>query len=204
MLCSGAPPSVQVASDLDALIASIPDAVCIGVDMPIGLPGSVREADNLARAFVGVRRNSIFLTPPAKVLEASSYEAANLIAPTLIGGKKISQQAWALRSNIHLVAEIAARDTRVIEVHPEVSFRRLAGTEVGYSKATWNGQHSRRRWLSKAGIDLPDHLAAGGEVPVADILDAAAAAWSARRYAEGRAESLPPNATVGEKQVIWY
>jgi predicted RNase H-like nuclease len=47
-------------------------------------------------------------------------------------------------------------------------------------------------------------LGAAGDVPVADVLDAAAAAWSARRYAAGEAGSFPPDAPRGAREVIWY
>ena len=42
-----------------------PDASVVGVDIPIGLPlSTAREADGLARSFVGPRRSSVFSTPP--------------------------------------------------------------------------------------------------------------------------------------------
>jgi hypothetical protein len=41
------------------------------------------------------------------------------------------------------------------------------------------------------GIVLPDNLGAAGDVPCDDILDAAAAAWSAHRIAKDMAASLP-------------
>lgn len=50
-------------------------------------------------------------------------------------------------------------------------------------------------------IEIPELLDEAGVVPVADVLDAAAAAWSAQRYAEGEACPLPPDAT---RDVIWY
>jgi predicted RNase H-like nuclease len=135
---------------------------------------------------------------------AATYAEANIVAARLLGGKKISQQAWALRYNIERVAEVAAADNRIIEVHPEVSFRVMFGAHVAFPKTTWNGQTLRRRALERAGIVLSDELAEGGDVPVADVLDAAAAAWSARRYANRQAESLPPGAAPGARQVIWY
>jgi predicted RNase H-like nuclease len=69
--------------------------------MPIGLPAVERQADVLARKYVGRRRSSVFMTPPRAVLEAPTYAAANVIAPGITGGKKISQQAWALRATPH-------------------------------------------------------------------------------------------------------
>jgi predicted RNase H-like nuclease len=47
-------------------LARVAQVTCIGVDMPIGLPRRVREADELAPHFVGCRRSSVFATPPAR------------------------------------------------------------------------------------------------------------------------------------------
>lgn len=204
VLRSPSPPVVLAHPALDALIARVPDASCIGVDMPIGLPAVEREADVLARKYVGRRRSSVFMTPPREMLEAPTYAAANAIAPEITGGKKISQQAWALRDNLALVERLAAEDPRVIEVHPEVSFRAMAGHELEYAKGTWNGQGLRLSCLASEGIVLPDHLDEGGDVPVADVLDAAAAAWSARRYTRHDACSFPAGARRRQHEVIWY
>jgi hypothetical protein len=85
-----------------------------------------------------------------------------------------------------------------------VSFCALVGSQLGFSKTTWNGQTIRRRALAREGIELPDKLSEAGGVPVADVLDAAVAAWSARRYAQRRADSLPADAEHGQREVIWY
>lgn len=204
VLADPQPPQVLVETDLGRLVDRVADPACVGVDMPIGLPATEREADRLAREFVGPRWPSVFMTPPDEVLRAPSYAEANVIAARLLGGRKISQQAWALRRNIEHVGNLAARDPRLIEAHPEVSFRDLAGAPLTYAKTTWNGQAIRRRALRAAGIVLADDLGEAGRVPVADVLDAAVVAWAARRYAEGAARSLPPGAERGERQVIWY
>jgi predicted RNase H-like nuclease len=203
VLRPSSPPVVVADPALEALIARVPDANCVAVDMPIGLPAVEREADVLARNYVGRRSSSVFMTPPRPVLEAPTYAAANAIAPEIIG-KKISQQAWALRHNIALVETIAAEDRRVIEVHPEVSFRAMGGHELEYAKSTWNGQRLRVRCLAGEGIVLADHLDEGGNAPVADVLDAAAAAWSARRYARHEEGAFPEGARRGQQEVIWY
>jgi predicted RNase H-like nuclease len=204
-LDDGSSPSVAIAANLPELLALAGDAACIAIDMPIGLPRKVREADLHARAFVGPRRSSVFPAPPREVLYADTYERANEIAVRVLDGKKISKQSYALGVNVKLVEDVAHTDERVVEVHPEVSFRALAGEPLAWAKTTWNGQLQRRRLLEeRAGIALPDDLGPAGVVPVADVLDSAAAAWSARRYATGEAESCPPGARRGEHGVIWY
>jgi predicted RNase H-like nuclease len=84
-------------------------------------------------------------------------------------------------------------DERIHEVHPELSFRTLAGGEpLPYAKKTWRGQNLRRALLAEAGgIVLPDALGEADRVPVDDVLDAAVAAWSAHRIARGTAGRVP-------------
>jgi predicted RNase H-like nuclease len=173
--------------------------------MPIGPPETgPRESDLCARAFVGPRRNSVFMTPPRAVLGAASYAEANERAAALPGGKKISQQAWALRHNIAVVAAVADGDPRVIEVHPEVSFRAMAGGPLAFAKTTWNGQALRRALLARRDVAPADRLDEAGGVPPADVLDAAAVAWTARRHARGESRSLPEGWTRGTPGAIWY
>jgi predicted RNase H-like nuclease len=82
------------------------------------------------------------------------------------------------------------RRYRVAEVHPELCFARLAGQPLPDSKRTWTGAMHRRRLL--ADNVLPDDLGpAGRAAAIDDVLDAAAAAWTARRIALGQALPLP-------------
>ncbi len=53
----------------------------------------------------------------------------------------------------------------------------------------------RRTFLAAHGIELGDDLAAAGRVPVDDVLDAAAVAWTAGRIAAGVALCLPTGPT---------
>ena len=76
-------------------------------------------------------------------------------------GKGISRQAYALRSKILEVEPHWLADERIIECHPEVSFRAMAEEPLGWSKKTWNGQMLRRRLLAEQGIVLPDELGCG-------------------------------------------
>jgi predicted RNase H-like nuclease len=90
-----------------------------------------------------------------------------------------------MRHRIIEIARLAAVDERVVEVHPEVSFRKLLGRTLS-PKRTGSGGSERRLALAEAGIDLPDlpH-------PLDDVLDAGVTAWSAARYAHGKALPLP-------------
>jgi predicted RNase H-like nuclease len=175
----------RLASDAAALVGEWPDAAAIGVDIPIGLPEApLREADRAAREFVGERRSSVFATFPSAVLEAPSYEEAKAISIAREWPKP-SIQSYGMRHRILEIARLAAADERVFEVHPEVSFRELVGRTLS-PKRTGSGALERRLALADAGIDLPDlpH-------PLDDVLDAAVVAWSAMRYASGKAVPLP-------------
>jgi predicted RNase H-like nuclease/predicted enzyme related to lactoylglutathione lyase len=167
------------------------DAQVIGVDIPIGVPeGEPRPADVEARRFVGSRSSSVFTTPPRQVLEAPSYAEARSVAVELTG-KSVSAQTYALRARLLEVAEYASTDERIIEVHPEVSFRELATGPLP-SKRTSHGLAHRRELLEGAGIDVP---AQAPRLREPDLLDATVAAWSAARYARGQALPLPATNT---------
>ncbi|HWL32924.1 MAG TPA: DUF429 domain-containing protein [Gaiellaceae bacterium] len=172
----------------------------IAVDIPIDPAGlGVRTTDAGARAFVGgSRASSVFPTPPRAALEARTFAEANEIART-ITGKGISQQAFALSRKILEVHALAEVDERVIEMHPEVSFRELAGRPVLESKHTAEGLARRRELLAEAGVVLPGAVPG---VPESDLLDAAAGAWTAARYASGKAKPVPPEHT-GRLGAIW-
>jgi predicted RNase H-like nuclease len=174
-----------------ALLERFPEAVLVGVDVPIGLPevGSRRRADLEAREMVGARRASVFFTPPRAALEAVTYREARAVAPST------SAQGWALKTAILDVDRV--RDTRVREVHPEVSFAVLAGQPLAAAKRTWNGQRHRLDLLAGAGIEIPDHLDAG-LAAADDVLDAAVTAWTATRIARGQHITIPADPRPGE------
>jgi len=81
---------------------------------------------------------------------------------------------------------------RIVEVHPEASFRELAGAPLEQAKKTDQGVARRNALLEGAGIHLPSGLADLPGVAVDDVLDAAAVAWTAWRYATGQARCVPP------------
>jgi predicted RNase H-like nuclease len=177
--------AARLAPSAATLAAAWPDARAVGVDIPIGLPEAPwRDADRAAREFVGDRRSSVFATFPAAVLEAPTYDAAKAFCVAR-GWPRPSLQSYGMRHRILEVALLAPADERVFEVHPEVSFRELAGRPLA-PKRTATGALERRAALAGAGFDVPDL-----PYPLEDVLDAAVAAWSAERYARGEALPLP-------------
>ena len=192
----GAFESARVYGEFAEGVEESTDAEAIGVDIPIGYPrppATQRLADGQARAMVGPRRSSVFPTPHPDVLGEQNWKDANQKSRNRFG-RGLTQQSFALKPKINEVADVAARDNRVYEVHPEVSFVALAGQHLEVSKKQWNGHNARRALLAAHGILIPDDLGNTGTVGADDVLDAAAAAWSAHRIAEGRAISLPGSA----------
>lgn len=176
----------------------------IAVDIPIGLPvRDVRRADAEARRLLTGRASTVFSAPIEAVLDASDYPEANAVSRR-VSGKGLTQQAYALVPKIREVEAVWA--PHIYEAHPEVSFAAIAGGPLRSSKHTWRGLIERRRLLQRVGLDIPDDIGDAGVVASDDVLDAAAAAWSAARILAGDAVSLPsPPERFGEREVaIWY
>lgn len=184
----------------------------VAIDIPIGLPDDgPRRADGLAQQALGPLWSSVFVTPVRAALEADTHADAVRINRERTG-KGVSAQAFGLRRKLFEVEKWVRRTSRpatsqVIEVHPEVSFAQLAGAPLTVRKRTWAGAQRRRELLAAAGVVLADDLGAAGRLAaVDDVLDAAAAAWTARRFTRGEAHSLPdPPETLsgGSKCAIW-
>ena len=183
------------------------DADAIGVDIPIGLPVvGHRAADLEARWFLAPKGASVFPTPPRAVMEAATYEEARRIGREQFKIGVVAQMYMGLRAKVLEVDALVKPGDSVYEVHPEVSFRVLAGRPLAFGKKTWNGQMERRRLLKDAGLVIPDVLDAARMVPADDVLDAAAAAWTAGRIARDEAGSLPSPPEQDERghdMAIW-
>ena len=191
----------------DALAVGRSGLDAVGIDIPIGLPSKgIRQADLLARQEIGPRRSSVFATPVRAALAAPTHAEGSALNVAATGAG-MSMQAYRLGPKVLEVDAWARTVTVPVRaVHPEVSFAALAGAPLAHGKRTWAGQAHRRALLAAAGIELPDRLGPADDVPVDDVLDAAAAAWSARRFALGTARSLPdPPEDVGDgwPAAIW-
>lgn len=185
LLLDGVNRRAWVAPRVDELVSTIEEGgplAVVAVDVPIGLPDEgLRRADELARKAVGPLASSVQTAP---------------VRSAVSGGMIGEVSDW-----------VRTAQTRVVEVHPEVSFARLAGQPLTVEKTTWAGAERRRALLEGAGIDLVGDLGLSGTpVTVANVLDAGAAAWTALRVAYGMAFSLPsPPETFsdGHPAAIW-
>jgi predicted RNase H-like nuclease len=167
----------------------------LAVDIPIGLPtGAARRAADLeARTALGRARSSVFFAPPRVVLEAGDQPDATRLSRGA-GSTGVSIQLFHLLGKVAEVDAVLRSDpaaaARVVEVHPEVSFRRLARTDALPNKRTAAGREARlavlRTWLPA--LELPARLPARARTD--DCLDALACAWTAQRWARGQADVL--------------
>ncbi len=200
VLRPGVEPEGHLLARIGDLPLFVPDAGAVAIDIPIGLPtgSESRQADTTARKALGERRSSVFRTPIREALEASTYAVGNAISKARTG-KGMSSQAFALGPKILEVDEwIPKAPCPIFEIHPEVSFAEMLGAPAEFYKKTVAGALERRQGLQRAGIAV-DHLLAQ-RVPRVhddDILDAAAAAWSAARLRDGSARSFPDPPEVG-------
>ena len=198
-LLDGAQVRWLLLSDASAVLAAADEAAATGVDMPTGLAAAgPRRCDIEARARLGARRSSVFPAPVRAVLGATTYEAA-CAASRAASGRALSLQAW------HLVPRIADLDHALpdgglpwlAEMHPELSFATMTGAPLP-PKKTAEGRAARvealQRWLPDLRLT---------EVPrparTEDALDALAVAWSARRWRQGEATTLPDPYDVDER-----
>lgn len=199
---------VYLGATIAELAAAAGPVAVLAIDIPIGLPDTGRrQADVQARKRIGRRRSSVFTTPVRGTLAETSHDRASAVNRER-AGEGMSIQAWGILPKVRQVDEwLPHARCRVVEAHPEVSFAELAGGPLDERKSTWAGAERRRGLLAAAGIDLPSDLGeAGGSAAVDDVLDAAAAAWTARRVHAGTAESIPTPPEVfgdGLPAAIW-
>jgi len=194
--------------------ATIPDIgllitgdVVVGIDMPIGLlPTGERECDALARRALPGAASRVFTTPPRPVLELGP-SAPNVEAQAVsrqLMGKGVSRQALHLAPRILALDAALARmpEHRVVEVHPEVSFTEMSG-RVLVRKKSDEGAGQRLAALTAWLPGVEDAVAARpSDVPIDDALDALAALWSAVRFRDGLARTLPTDAQAAPRIII--
>lgn len=202
----GSSVAAYVGPTITELVQAVGAVDVVAIDIPIGLPASGRrQADIAVKTLLGVRRSTVFFTPVRAAIERETFAEANAAA-RFRGGFGLSQQAYALRAKLLDVdAWVRTAPVVVREIHPEVSFAEMAGRPLLSNKHTWRGMHERRALLRREGIELADDLGAAGTAGVDDVLDAAAACWSARRIAAGQARSFPdpPEPLDGVAAAIW-
>jgi predicted RNase H-like nuclease len=181
-----------------AAVLAVPDVEVVGIDMPIGLSDDgVRLCDVEARRRLGRAGSSVFPTPVRAVLATDDYAEARALSraatdPPRAPSAQSFQLVRAIRSLDDALGDPPT--DRVVEVHPELAFRAL-DPAVRDPKGTARGMAQRLAALRTV-MDVDAALLdAPPRVPAVDALDACAAAWSARRIADGTAECVCDGAT---------
>jgi predicted RNase H-like nuclease len=198
----------RVFPDWEGLMGHMTEGALIGVDTPIGLPSKgSRQCDVEARKRLGrPRGSSVFPAPVRGVLKngGSHREISDL--HRRLDGRGLSQQAYRLLPKIMEVdgylREDLARQQRVIEIHPEVSFAVWnGGRPMAFRKSKSSGRLERERLIDRAWPGLRERLweaVRTQDCERDDLNDAFAALWTVRRIAAGEAETLAPVAEVDE------
>ena len=183
--------SVEVV-DLSKLLSDRPsDLARLGIDIPIGLLDGSRACDKEARRLLGQPRGtSVFPAPCRAAVQAETYEEASAINRQ-VTGRDLSQQAFHIGSKIKLVDDVITPDRQqwAFEVHPEVCFWVLNGERpMAHNKKTEAGRNKRIDLLRTKFPEIQRHLLNRPPgVGKDDLLDSAAAAWTALRRHRGEA-----------------
>ena len=175
--------------DFAAVLAALPDDAVVALDMPIGLvdehePGG-RDVDRAARMELGPKRSSVFSAPPRCAL------GARALADARRHGARLTLQTLNILSRIEDVDRVMTPDlqSRVFEVHPELSFASMnGGGPLLAPKRSATGARERRALLQRAGVMVPERPVGAARD---DLLDACALAWSAHRVVRERARRVP-------------
>lgn len=196
----------------------------VAVDIPIGLSREAgRPADEKARKMLKSpgpgqpgRTSSVFPAPPLCALVATSYEDAQNRA-WAESRSSLTNQAFSLCAKINDVRDSVGKESceedarpRAAEVHPEVSFREMAGWPMRFHKRFQAGVAERLAQLEEHFPNIVDaavltEIQGPPEPGLDDVLDAAAAAWTARRLAKDIAKPLGGRPTGEEDypMTIW-
>ena len=216
----GAVVSLEVHATFSGLLAAYPDAVRIGVDMPIGLPHAGypnRECEQLARDKLRRRASSVFSPPCRAAANAANITEARKLNQQELG-PSLSVQAWNICPKIaevdRALLAAPALAKKVFEAHPEVCFWALAnGQPMAHRKATPEGKQERlallSQWLPEA-ANLRDQAMLSFKRSVLqedDVLDALVVLLKARADAAELhylpEKSVPDECGLPMRMVYW-
>ena len=182
--------SAKVFETTEALFKDGPVPIT-GIDIPIGLPDAAkRKCDHLARKLLKKRRSSVFPVPMRAALDPEFTYKDACDANEKQCGKRLPQQSYAILPKVREVDKLLQKDAnlrkRVYEVHPEVSFYYWNEEKpMEYAKKSGFGFLERYKLVTaqhgeKAVLKIREEHKQS-DVADDDILDAIAAAWTARR-----------------------
>lgn len=197
--------SARVVPSFAELVAT--SAEVIAVDMPIGFPDwsgpGARQCEAEARARLGKRQSSVFAVPSRAAVMAVDYaQSCALNLSRSAPPRRVSKQCFMLFPRMREVDALMTPElqSRVHEMHPELAFWAMnGGRPLDEPKKVKGKPHPpglalRRALLARAGFPIerlspPDAPRRGWTED--DLLDACAAAWTARRIRDGEHIRLP-------------
>lgn len=191
------PEPAFIEKQLIEVVDHIPQYSIICLAAPIGLPdrptAKGRKCEREARRVLGWPRLGAVLSAPAI---AVAQRAADYDGAVQLNGGKLSPVVWGQMRHIREVREVVQSHVQrnVYEVHPELSFHQLNGDQpLVHGKRTPEGLKEREELLIRRLQGLENRL--GDRSPKgatrANLLDACAALWTARRVAAKAAARMP-------------
>lgn len=214
----GGSPRTAIFKGFDQVLEESGRSDVIAIDVPIGLVSSGRrECDQEARKRLGKFQRCVFDAPIRPVLGLDSPKEALSKLRELNGAEAtLNPRAFGFWKRVAEVdSAFAGRVRNFHEVHPELCFWAMNDKRLlRYPKRSPAGFIERLTLLSsgfigcKSLLDLFKRIDSA-KVAVDDILDACAAAWTARRIAEGKADCIPPKPGVapdvrGLRMEMWF
>lgn len=202
----------NLCSDISTLWNTYQDAQLILIDIPIGLKEAGSEeriCDKETRKILGQPRGrSVFRSPCWQAIQETDYQKCSQINKK-ITGKKLSQQTFSIipkirEVNTFLTENLLAR-SKIMEIHPELCFHMFSGRSMKFSKKNSSGYEERMEVLRQIypSTDVIVNKALfkykGKSVVADDILDALAAALTAKFGYEYSLKSIPSNPEIDSR-----
>ena len=211
--CSTSPIQIRFCSNFEEVLQATTACRAVAVDMPIGLPddddAQPRACDLAAQHALGPQRSSIFLAPPRRALEAQDPREFQRIHRE-IRGVGAGLPVWGIVPKMREVnlafEQDPALQERVFEFHPELTWRRLAGSAQLASKKTAAGILDRIAILNRtAGQWTPAGPAyeIPGKPAIDDVLDAISGLAAAQAFLNTNRPDAPRNSR-GIRMEIWH
>jgi predicted RNase H-like nuclease len=158
IVLSGVAATPHAAATIEQLVAAAGldgQIDVVAIDMPIGLPDAGTPPGRSAGPNGRIPRGAVGVHRPVRAALASPDHASAVAINRKLAGAGVSAQAFALRAKVLQVDDwVHHQDTRVVEIHPEVSFATLAGAPLTERNTSWARAVRRRRLLAGRRLSL--------------------------------------------------